>query len=484
MTKYIQKVTDKKILLILGAGLLASTLLCSNAMAGTLVTEWDDVTLDAIRAVHPAPTVVSRSLAMVHTSIFDAWAAYDSKAAGTLLGKSLRRPVSEHTEANKKAALSYAAYDVLVSLFPSEKSRFDTKMRNLGYDPDNASKDKKTAAGVGHVAAAALLDYRRRDGAKEYDRVGPTAQEYADYTHYKSVNTVDNLSDPDRWQPLNVPNHIGCHGDTELQIWCTPQWGKVKPFALKSGNQFRPAGPAKADQALYKEQADQVIKYTADLNDNSKAIAEYWADGPTSELPPGHWAIFSTFVSNRDHNTLDQDVVMFFAVTNAVFDAGIAAWDAKRAYDSVRPISAIRKLYKDKMIPSYDGQMVLGQNWLPYQPKAIVTPPFAEYVSGHSAFSRAAAEILKRFTGSDYFGFSTVIPAGQSRIQPGVVPAKPVQLAFDTFTDAADQAGLSRRYGGIHFAQGDLQGRQLGEKVAGEVWKHVQDCVSGKMQTM
>jgi hypothetical protein len=101
----------------------------------------------------------------------------------------------------------------------------------------------------------------------------------------------------------------------------------------------------------------------------------------------------------------------------------------------------------------------------------VVTPPFAEYPSGHSTFSAAAAEVLRRCTGSDAFGATATIEAGSSHIEPGRVPAGDVTLHWDTFSAAADEAGLSRRYGGIHFRQGDLVGRAVGRRVGARVWR-------------
>ncbi len=163
-------------------------------------------------------------------------------------------------------------------------------------------------------------------------------------------------------------------------------------------------------------------------------IAEYWSDSPNSEQPPGHWALFAQFVSQRDHHTLDEDVKMFFALSNAIFDAGIAAWDTKRAYDSVRPITAISLLYKGKTIRAWGGPgkgtiEINGSYWLPYQPATFPTPPFPDYVSGHSTYSAAAARILQLWTGSDRFGDSVTVPAGSSKIEPGITPAHPVTYA-------------------------------------------------------
>jgi hypothetical protein len=216
------------------------------------------------------------------------------------------------------------------------------------------------------------------------------------------------------------------------------------------------------------------------LADREKVIAEYWADGPRSELPPGHWNLFAQFVARRDRqgggeHGVDLDVKLFFALTNAVFDAGICSWDNKCAFASVRPITAIRYLFRGRMLSSWAGPYrgrgeIDGGAWLPYQPTFFPTPPFPEYSSGHSNFSAAAAEILRQFTGRDVFGGNATVAAGSSHVEPGSVPAADVTLSWPTFSAAADEAGMSRRYGGIHFEWGDLDGRRSGRVAAQIAW--------------
>ena len=443
-------------------------ILTGAASADTIVTDWDAVALQAIRDTRPGPPMVARALAITHTAIFDAWAAYDAKAVGTRLGASLRRPAPERTDFNKKTAISYAACRALADLFPAQIAKLDAKMYALGYDPTNKSVDTSTAVGIGNVAAAVLLEYRHHDGSNQLGDLSASHVPYSDYTGYAPVNTPDAISDPSHWQPLRVSDG---HGGTVVQTFIAPHWGKVKPFALTSTDQFRPGPPVAISSAAFRTQVDQIIQYTRYLDDRQKAIAEYWADGPASELPPGHWAMFATFVSNRDKHTLDDDAKLFFAMTNAVFDGGIVAWEAKRFYDYVRPVTAVHYLYAGQTLPYYDGQVVAGEAWQPYQVATSVTPPFAEYISGHSIFSRSAAEVLRNFTGSDSFGNQATIPAGSSRVQPGTVPAHDVTLYWATFTEAADEAGISRRYGGIHFVQGDLVSRELGAKVGHLAWQ-------------
>jgi hypothetical protein len=124
----------------------------------------------------------------------------------------------------------------------------------------------------------------------------------------------------------------------------------------------------------------------------------------------------------------------------------------------------------------YQGtKLIDGATWFPYQPTTFPTPPFPEYSSGHSNFSAAGAEILKRFTHSDRFGASVTLPAGGSRVEPGAVPSSDVTLSWWTFSEAADQAGMSRRYGGIHFEQGDLDARATGRMAARLAWERARD---------
>ena len=424
--------------------------------------------------------MVARALAIVHTSMYDAWSAYDATAVGTRFGGALRRPLDERTRSNKERAVSVAAYRALVDLFPSEQIIFDDLMRQLGLDPADQSTNTTTPVGVGNVAAAAVLSFRHHDGSNQLGDLAPGA--YSDYTGYQPVNSPSTVTDPNRWQPLLV---FGSTGEGTVQRFVAPQWGLVKPFALTSGAQFRPtAVPNLYPGTRYSQQAQEVIDYSANLTDEHKAIVEYWADGPGTELPPGHWALFAQWIARRDSHTLDDDVKMFFPLTNALLDVSIAVWDCKRAFDYVRPITAIRFLMAGQLIRAWGGpfrgtQTIPGEQWQAYQTGAVPTPAFPEFTSGHSAFSAAAAEVLRSYTGSDAFGYSVVIEAGTSGVEPGAVPASDLRLAWSTFSEAVDQAGISRRYGGIHFKEGDLQSRDLGRKVGAQAFIKAQTHFAG-----
>jgi hypothetical protein len=268
-------------------------------------------------------------------------------------------------------------------------------------------------------------------------------------------------------------------------------------------------------------------------------LAEFWADGPNSETPPGHWNVIANRVSDTPQMTgrigptpadrLRWDVRTYFALNGALHDAAVAAWGIKRAYQSVRPISMIRYMAgrgqsSDPSLPSYDpeglplipglielitpqssapGQRhaalaghvgevairtwrgppkdpttdsgvgwILGENWVPYQKATFVTPAFPGFVSGHSTFSRAAAEVLAAETGSPYFPgglFEQTFEPGYLKFERG--PSAPVTLEWATYYDAADQAGVSRIYGGIHIPADDFTGRRLGSRIGKAAWR-------------
>lgn len=462
----------------------ATARLDAGPSAQTVVVRWSSACLQAIRTTRPGPPMVARMLAIVHTAIYDAWAAYDARAVGTRLGGSLRRPAAERTVENKRRAMSYAAYRSLVDLFPTQRSAFDQIMADLGYDPADRSEDVTTATGIGNLTARTLLEFRHADGSNQLGDLTPPnpitglPTFYADYTGYAPVNPPDRIVDPTRWQPLTINGVV--------QKFVGAQWYRVTPFALTSASQFRPQGMTpNGPYGGLQRAVDQAIEYSRNLTDREKVIAEYWADGPHSELPPGHWCLFGALISARDRHTEDDDAKMFFAMANAGMDAGIAAWDIKRHFDSVRPVTAVHYYKAGQQILAWGGPgrgavWIRGEDWRPYQQATVVTPPFAEFISGHSTFSAASAEVLRRYSGSDRFGASVTIPAGSSLVEPSAVPARDVTLRWDTFTDAADEAGMSRRYGGIHFVHADLEGRKIGQRIGALAYKKAEAYWEGR----
>jgi hypothetical protein len=442
-----------------------------------VVLQWDEELLQAVRTLPPGPTVVARAIHVLHTAIFDAWAAYDARARGTRLGTQLRQPAAERTLDNKNKAISFAAYTTLVDLFPAPALRRDFAEQMKAFYGEDWSLDTSAPVNVGKAAAQAVIDYRHADGSNQLNG-------YADTTGYRPVNTGDTIVDPWRWQPLRVPLGTGPE-----QLATTPQWPKVRGFALKAPNQFTTPGPDKLQSGFDPKHIDNLLALTANLSDRQKVTAEYWADGPRSEFPPGHWALIAQVLSRKRGHSLDFDAKLFFALGNALLDASIAAWASKYKWDFVRPITAIRSRYKGRQVTSWLGPyqgygQVPGEQWIPYQSPNVVTPPFPEYVSGHSTFSSAAAAILAKFTGSDAFGASVTIEAGTSLFEPRTdtqvgTPAANITLSWPTLTAAAKDAGLSRRLGGIHFQDGDEHGYNLGQRVGGNVLAQTMGYIDG-----
>ncbi|MEM7758332.1 MAG: vanadium-dependent haloperoxidase [Cyanobacteria bacterium P01_A01_bin.40] len=485
----------------------------------TISVLWDKAVQQAVVDTSPGPTVASRAYGILHTAMFDAWAAFDPTAISTQSGDDLQRPEAEITDANKEEAMSFAAYLTLVELFPNRVEIFDELMAELGYDPNNATTDTTTPAGIGNVSAEALLEFRRQDGSNS---TGETA--------YEPLNSPGETVDLESWTPELVPIDAEPGTEDRSQQFLTPQWGDVEPFALESGEQFRPEAPEpfllidgevdldaqtitledtgevlEIDKDLIGDvinpefiaQAEEIVDTSANLTDEQKIIAEFWEDGGGTSFPPGTWMTFGQVVSERDNNTLDEDAQLFFSLGNAVFDAGIATWEAKTYYDYARPVRVLRELGELGLIGEYDEdlggyaieawggagggtQTILATDFVTYQaPLGDPSPPFAEYTSGHSSFSAAGAEILKLFTGSDEFGASVSFEPGGSIFDSGNTPESTVTLEWDTFSQAADEAGLSRIYGGIHFEDGDVNGGTLGQQIGQEVWSNAQFYIQG-----
>lgn len=479
----------------------------------SIVAQWNELLLESIREGGAKPTATTYQLHLVSSAIYDAWASLSDEADGYY--SDIATALAQ-TDENKAEAVSFAAYATLVSFFPAAKDKFDAFMSKNGYDPADASFDPDTAAGLGTLAAKNVLKAREGDGSN-------VENNFADTSGYVPINSPEPGSaaapggadfDPNHWQPLRVPTGtvtdengvpIIDNNDPDSfvdQIALTPHWGGVDSFALDENDQFRPPAPPQlgdfsvyvdgagnvttGDQA-YRDQVAEVVEFSAGLTNETKVIAEYWADGPRTESPPGHWNQIAQDIALREGHGIDEDAKLFFALNAAVFDAGIATWEAKYTYDFVRPQSAIRDLFFDQTIEAWAGpnqgtQEILGQEWQPYQNVTFVTPPFPEYVSGHSTFSMAAANTIAAFVGSDVFYDGTTLSnydldSVEGRDFVGRYETTelffedfgdgpPVVLQWDTLTEAAEEAGISRLYGGIHIQDGNLNGLKLGEQVA------------------
>jgi hypothetical protein len=564
----------------------------------TVARVWDETLLELIRQVIPAPGVHARNLFHVSVGMWDAWAAYDPTADGYVVTEKHR---AADATAAREAAMSYAAYRILlwryatVADLADASAALDGVMASLCYRPDYTTVEGDNPAALGNRIGEAVLAYGKEDGSLEEQR-------YQDLTHTTVNEPLEvavpgtTMADPDRFQPLSLAKQIAQNGleiPGKVQVFIGPHWGHVAPFAqpatddgvpIDPGPPPRLRDPATSDEL--KRQVLDVLEKSSELDatdgvtldigpggwgantlgtndghgrdvnqatgepyapnvvrrgDFTRILAEYWADGPESETPPGHWNLFANAMTDApgferriggagpELDPLEWDVKLYLALNGAVHDAAIAAWGLKGHYDSARPISYVRYMggrgqSSDPELPSYDPEglplrpglvevvtpessapgerhahladhvgeiavrswrgspedpetqvsgvgWIRAVDWVPYQRATFVTPAFAGYVSGHSTFSRAAAEVLTAMSGSELFPggmFGTRKEAGTLIHEEG--PTEDVTLQWATYYDAADQAGISRLYGGIHIEADDLEGRRIGSEVGLGAW--------------
>ena len=296
-------------------------------------------------------------------------------------------------------------------------------------------------------------------------RLNPSvAQDFTDTTQYP---------EPLHWTPLII------NGATKL--YATPQWNDVSSTCLTAQDEQDLSGlaapffPDAADRQI--EIADLVTK-TANLTDLQKITAEWWAGGPYTVTPPGilmwYWKTYMITYNVAVTQNIRTFMLSGLEATIGLFEVGRVVWGQKLGYTQSRPIQEIRRTYRGQTIRGYDGQDISGERWLPYQEPTFVTPPFPDFPSGHSAYSKIFADIMEEWFGdaidmsktvtlSDLnlvtadlsapqqnpFG-TIVFPTGSSLVQPGVVPAQPTTLSFTSWSELAYSAGISRQYGGIH----------------------------------
>ncbi|MDZ4749317.1 MAG: vanadium-dependent haloperoxidase [Saprospiraceae bacterium] len=442
----------------------------------SIAYQWAEIALKATardtERFRPRPSVTSRYLALLFVAMFDAWSRYDEKALPVYLQGIERRPVAEQNGRNKEIAVSYAAYRTLSEYYFSDSLMFSEFMVSIGLNPSNASLDPSTPEGIGNLAAKAVIDARTHDGSNQYaEKEGSEGLAYFDYTKYAPVNTDDTLADVNRWQPKYF---IPAHGKRFAPGCLTPQWGNVRPVALRSSDQFRSPPPPMVGSKQLEQEVKEVVNLQANLTNEQKALVEFMRDGPASVQQAGHWLKFAMNVSVRDSQTLDEDVKMFMLTEVTAMDAFIACWDTKMFYDFARPYALVHHYFKDKQISGWAGPekgwtQFPGQEWRPYSPDDFLCPPFPGYVSGHSTVSGGCAEVLRLFTGDDYFGEEIKWVPGYLTEPKNV--GDTVILKFPTFTETANMAGQSRVLGGYHIQADNVEGLVLGRKVGNEVWK-------------
>jgi hypothetical protein len=502
---------------------------------------------------------------------------------------------------------------------------FDARMEELGYDRSITDTSGSSPASLGNRIAATYIAYGLEDGANEEGGYENLHYQPFNEPLVVALPGNPGIDDPNRWQPLALDFFVDQAGRVRTDgglDFLGPEWGVVRAFALREEDLridqrdgfdywvFHDPGPPPMiggdGDAEYKAGFARVVLTSGELDpadgtlidispvsrgnntlgtvdgpgrelnpvtgepyephwvpagDYYRVLAEFWADGPDSETPPGHWFTLANYVSDHEQvekrfggegamlDDLEWDVKVYLAMGGAMHDSAVTAWGIKGWYDYIRPVSAIRYMceygqssdpagpsYHENGIPLTPGRIevisnessqpgarhahlpgsrgqhigkiavkawrgpdyiddpdtdVAGvgwircENWWPYQRPSFVTPPFAGYVSGHSTYSRAAAEVLTAFTGSEYFpGGLGVFHAPQNEFlvfEDG--PSVDITLQWATYYDAADESGISRIYGGIHPPADDFPGRIMGSRIGLDAVTHARRFFNGEIKS-
>ncbi|ANL30128.1 phosphatidic acid phosphatase protein (plasmid) [Rhizobium phaseoli] len=389
----------------------------AQAGGSNAVLAWNRIMLDAIRSDASTPPVASRGLAMESIAVSDVVAAINGTSGYYVTMHALAGTSVE-------AAIAAAAHKILTYLYPAQTAALDAKF----------------------AASLAAI----QDGAAETD--GVTLGETI-------ANQVITLRSSDGWN-----NFVLDEGGTGVGQWrptspmyapaMLPNWATLTPFALNSPDQFLPAGPPDLTSQAYADAVNKTKSLGSATSTTRTAdqtqIARFWADGPGTYTPSGAWNQIAEEVAQQQGLSLSQAALLFAELNVAQADAGIAAWNTKYAYDTWRPDTAIQNA--DAI---GNPNITADPNWKPL----LIDPPFPEYISGHSTYSGAAAAILTDFFGSNY-AFSTTSTSLLN-----------VTRNFTSFEQAAQEAGESRIYGGIHFEFSNQDGLATGSQIGSWVLK-------------
>ena len=432
-------------------------------------------------AANDAPFIL-RNVVVIDNAWFDAIAPFHPTAVGVYSRLGRRPPSESVTNRQKNIALIYASYQIMNSLMPRFAANWRAMVASVGLDPDDASEDLTTPVGIGNVAGKRVAAAREIDGMNQLGDEGGrkyNRRPYEDYTGYKPVNTAFKLTDPSRWQPLVTTAGTGTFS---IQHYAMPQWGLTVPYSYANPDRFHVPKPTASDYEnldAYKTQADEVIAVQASLTDHQKMLAELFDD----KLQGLGNATFFAFITKG--MSLDEFVHYDFLTHIAAFDGGIATWKEKSRYDAVRPVSAIRHLYKNKKITGWGGpgrgtvDDLPGGEWRSY----LNTGNHPEYPSGSSCFCAAYAQASRRYFGTDAFGFSMPVAAGSSVIEPGVTPATDITLGpWSTYTEFENECSRSRVYGGVHFTAATVEAQAMCRPVGDLAFDFLQRHILGTAQ--
>lgn len=382
---------------------------------------------------------------------------------------------------------------ILIDVMPSFVPTFNTSLllqkeaKALGLTPEQQTvkvNDVQTHSHYTEWKSAwdTWWSYRQSDGnvaasAVPSDSLLPNGSQTLEVT--TTNDDPNNFTEPNKWVPLKIngskKNYL-TYGWNDVTSSCltTDQETTLKAVAQ---TYFPGTATSWDDGSTRANEILDLVNLTNNLTDEQKVIAEFWAGGPFTVSPPGMmiWLWAKYMICEKIAHKSGYDAFFFSGLDLAInlFEVGRLVWGLKKDNIQARPIQEIRRMYRAKVVTKYDGTVIQGTQWVPYQTTNFVTPPFADFPSGHSAFSQSFANVMSKwfssfietkpttlqdlslmspiFTAWQTNSFGTfIIPKGSSEIQPSTVPSQDITLAWSSWQDMANSSGLSRQYGGIH----------------------------------
>jgi hypothetical protein len=394
-------------------------LLCFIGFVSTsqadVVLDWNGLMIEAVRADNSGPTLSSRNLAILHAAI------YDTVNSITRTHRAYQFQLKAPEQALAEAAVTGAACEVMNSLYRPFRSKSENLCARIRSVAPATAAVWKESFDFGARLGKLALQARAADGAM------------AETPYIPQVAAGQWRRTPPYFRPPLAPH-----------------WGNVSPFCLPDLGSFLPPPPPSLDSVEYATAISEVKllgrKSGGIRTEEQTRIAIFWSDFSYTSMPPGHWHLIAAGICRERGCSVEKTARLFALLSLAQADAGIVCWDAKYRYNFWRPVTAIR---------AASGAMEADKNW----ESLLAAPPFPAYTSGHSCFSAASAAVLRSFFGTDKIHFTVTSDSlpGETR-------------TFESLSACADEVGMSRIYGGIHFAfdheNGKNRGRRIGDYVA------------------
>ena len=336
------------------------------------------------------------------------------------------------------------------------------------------------------------LSSRDEDGwknTKTFDGTLPNGTDFISADNSIDQNLND-LKEDDKWTPLKFENN--------LKNYLTPEWGTKNKGVLQSTvfqdlltktNQLFPSS------SQYESEMKDVVTITSNLTDEQKMIAEFWAGGPGTVTPPGMWLVFMDIVIRSNSIKLANEIKNYTVLCSGLYESSICAWRLKRDKLQARPVQKLRQYLYNQTISQSWNKNNKGEFWLPYQELNFVTPPFPDFVSGHSTFSSSSAKLFCYLLGTDMINLQNPIVNNDilKYLSPSLtntenftlnnffifpntstveldIPKTAINLNWVCWTEIARSSGKSRIYGGIHIESSNQGGLYLGSMIGDQIW--------------